>query len=278
MPESDKKSNGNGSGKQNGDFNGNLLNEMDEGLDQVQIQLSELQSQIQSPSEKLVKLVGRQKELCKNLNVSINKTRRIAYSAMGLALAAAMAAIAAGVFSFLLQSDIHRLDRNFSLMGSELVALKQNNKTEMIESLNKSVDENRQSISMILSRLEDFRKELRVSGSRISAVDKELKTISEIASGAKKKGSDQPAPKTPRLITKTWSVNFASFKNYGYARRMAVLFSKQGFPVEIMEIRIGEETWYRLYVPGFNSKEEAVTYALRVEQVLNLGSVWLGRN
>jgi hypothetical protein len=278
MAKSDQQTNGNGSYKKNGDENGNLLNEMDESLDQVQNQLTDLQSQLQPPSEKLVKLVGKQKELCRNLNESIRKTKRIAYLGLILSISATIAALAIGYFSFILQSDIRQLHRNFTIVGSELIALRQFDKSETVVTLKKSITENREAILTINSRLETIQNGVTAAGNKIAVLDRQFRKLPETVFHPDTMEISRENRGSSRHIPKTWSVNFASFKNKGYALQKAEAFSKQGFPVETLEIQIRGETWYRLYVGGFSSKEEAVTYAARVEQVLNLGSVWLGRN
>ncbi|OGP57539.1 MAG: hypothetical protein A2V65_04355 [Deltaproteobacteria bacterium RBG_13_49_15] len=266
MTGSDKRKNGNGFGKIEDELNGGLLNEVDESLDQVQHQLSDLQSQLQSPSEKLAKLVAKQKELCRNLNEDINKTRRIAYSALGLAVLALIVTGVIGAISLKLQSDVKKLHHTISVLGNEMITLKQDQEpsalTQAVEPANGSGEQ----IAAMKARLDELQHQQEEILKRFMTLEAPVKSKSTKIS---KPAADMP---------KVWSVNFASFRKEGYAKRKAAEFSLNGFPVQIKRVQVKDEIWHRLYATGFNTKEEASTYAERADRALNLGSVWVSVN
>lgn len=76
----------------------------------------------------------------------------------------------------------------------------------------------------------------------------------------------------------SWSVNLISFKQDWYANRKAAEFSRQGVPAKVIPVQVKGETWYRLSVTGFKSRDEASAYAARVKRTHNLDSVWIGKD
>ncbi|MGD7036221.1 SPOR domain-containing protein [Methylotuvimicrobium buryatense] len=76
----------------------------------------------------------------------------------------------------------------------------------------------------------------------------------------------------------SWSVNLISFKQDWYANRKAAEFSRQGVPAKVIPVQVKGETWYRLSVSGFKSRDEASAYAARVKRTHNLDSVWIARD
>lgn len=76
----------------------------------------------------------------------------------------------------------------------------------------------------------------------------------------------------------SWSVNLISFKQDWYANRKAAEFSRQGVPAKVIPVQVKGETWYRLSVSGFKSRDEASAYAARVKRTHNLDSVWIGKD
>lgn len=112
-----------------------------------------------------------------------------------------------------------------------------------------------------------------------SSEKKEAKTITEkkktpVAMTKKTAAKKKPTPVTAAA---NWSVNLIAFKDQWYAGSKAAEFAQKGVPVEIVPVRIGNVTRYRLRVPGFSDKEEAAAYKRRVEKALNLSGVWVDK-
>ncbi|CCE24149.1 SPOR domain-containing protein [Methylotuvimicrobium alcaliphilum] len=86
------------------------------------------------------------------------------------------------------------------------------------------------------------------------------------------------SPPKPKASQASWSVNLISFKQDWYANRKAAEFSRQGVPAKVIPVQVKGQTWYRLSVSGFKSRDEASAYAARVKGTHNLDSVWIGKD
>ena len=116
---------------------------------------------------------------------------------------------------------------------------------------------------------------------KIKELEKKLATAT--APPVKKAVSKPSAPvrRSPPRTTApsaSWSVNLISFKQDWYANRKAAEFSRQGVPAKVIPVQVKGETWYRLSVSGFKSRDEASAYAARVKRTHNLDSVWIGKD
>ncbi len=116
---------------------------------------------------------------------------------------------------------------------------------------------------------------------RIKELEKKLAKAT--APPVKKAVSKPSAPvrrSSSRVTAKSasWSVNLISFKQDWYANRKAAEFSKQGVPTKVIPVQVKGQTWYRLSVSGFKSRDEASAYAARVKRTHNLDSVWIGKD
>ncbi|WP_431067345.1 SPOR domain-containing protein [Methylotuvimicrobium sp.] len=116
---------------------------------------------------------------------------------------------------------------------------------------------------------------------RIKELEKKLAkaTAPPVKKAVSKKSApvkrSSPKPKAPSA---SWSVNLISFKQDWYANRKAAEFSKQGVPAKVIPVQVKGQTWYRLSVSGFKSRDEASAYAARVKRTHNLDSVWIGKD
>lgn len=72
-----------------------------------------------------------------------------------------------------------------------------------------------------------------------------------------------------------WSINLASFREIGDARKKAAEFRQKGVAVQVTKIGIKRATWYRLSVPGFKTKEAASIHSTRLKKLLRLNSIWV---
>ncbi|WP_341325540.1 SPOR domain-containing protein [Methylotuvimicrobium sp. KM2] len=111
----------------------------------------------------------------------------------------------------------------------------------------------------------------------------ETKLAKATAPPVKKAASKSSAPikRSPpksKAPSAGWSVNLISFKQDWYANRKAAEFSKQGVPAKVIPVQVKGQTWYRLSVSGFKSRDEASAYAARVKKTHNLDSVWIARD
>ncbi|MEE9354064.1 MAG: SPOR domain-containing protein [Methylococcaceae bacterium] len=89
---------------------------------------------------------------------------------------------------------------------------------------------------------------------------------------------DAPVYKNTVLDNNGWVVNLGAFQARQPAKRAADKYTRKGVPVEVVQITIGGQKWYRLRVEGFESKDEAVMYSTRVKKALKLDNVWVTVN
>ncbi len=116
---------------------------------------------------------------------------------------------------------------------------------------------------------------------RIKELEKKLAkaTAPPVKKAASKKSAPvKRSPPKPKAPSASWSVNLISFKQDWYANRKAAEFSKQGVPAKVIPVQVKGQTWYRLSVSGFKSRNEASAYAARVKRTHNLDSVWIGKD
>jgi cell division protein FtsN len=96
------------------------------------------------------------------------------------------------------------------------------------------------------------------------------------ASAKAKKAKLQTGASGKNNTTADWSVNLIAYRQQGYAKSKAAEFGKKGVPVEVVDVKVGRDTWYRLCVGGFRNRNEAASYAAKVKKTLKLSSVWVG--
>jgi cell division septation protein DedD len=72
-----------------------------------------------------------------------------------------------------------------------------------------------------------------------------------------------------------WSIHLASFRQIDDAKEKAAEYRKKGVSVKVTKVDIKQSTWYRLSVPGFKTKEAASTYSSRLKKQLRLNSIWI---
>jgi cell division protein FtsN len=121
----------------------------------------------------------------------------------------------------------------------------------VIDDLVKQTDSSKQSIELLVSKVEKLEK------------NKPVKVV-------KKKRVKKKAVAKSR-----WVVNLVAFRQKWYAANKLQEFKKKGVPADLIAVKVKGETWYRLRVKGFKSKEKATTYSVGVKKKLNLGSVWV---
>lgn len=105
----------------------------------------------------------------------------------------------------------------------------------------------------------------------VAEIDKPVPT-----SAKTKKTKLQKSVSGKNNTTADWSVNLIAYRQQWYAKSKAAEFGKKGVPVDIVDVKVGSDTWYRLRVGGFRNRNEAASYAAKVKKTLKLSSVWVG--
>lgn len=95
------------------------------------------------------------------------------------------------------------------------------------------------------------------------------------------KQSSEPVAEstTPKNKLKTdttesqWSVNLIAFEDQAIAKSKAAKFIEKGIQAKIIDVKVGNKTWYQLKTRGFKTKESAESYADKVKKSENLNAV-----
>ena len=93
------------------------------------------------------------------------------------------------------------------------------------------------------------------------------------------KAEPQEVPVSPQRRHRegNWVINLASYKSSAYASRKQVEFTGKGVAVEQVRADVKGKTFYRLYVPGFDSSRAANTEATAIRVKLGLSNTWIAR-
>jgi hypothetical protein len=75
-----------------------------------------------------------------------------------------------------------------------------------------------------------------------------------------------------------WTVSLGSFKSKTAANTRASKFKKKGVPLEVIEIKVKNRSWYRVVVKTFKNKQDAQNYAERLKKTLGIHSVSVTRS
>ncbi|WAK03423.1 SPOR domain-containing protein [Methylobacter sp. YRD-M1] len=238
----------------------------------------------------------------------IKNVRIYAYIAMGLGGAALIAAIGFGLVAHDAKKEASRLSELVNTLGTtagENVVQSSDNELDdvkaAIEQLNQRVDDIMLQLSSkaplsaetdeAQDQLRDLQARLDVMESKTLAMQaskpKAIKAetikpaVAEIskpvpASAETKKNKLQKGASGKNNTTADWFVNLIAYRQQGYAKSKAVEFGKKGVPVDVVDVKVGSNTWYRLRVGGFRNRDEAASYAAKVKKTLKLSSVWVG--
>ncbi|MGR9073104.1 MAG: SPOR domain-containing protein [Gammaproteobacteria bacterium] len=79
----------------------------------------------------------------------------------------------------------------------------------------------------------------------------------------------------PSAKTGNWIINLVSLNQEALARKKAAEFQKKGIAVEVTPVMIKGVKWHRIYVGGFETKQEAESQVANIRKTLNLASVWV---
>jgi cell division septation protein DedD len=87
-----------------------------------------------------------------------------------------------------------------------------------------------------------------------------------------------PAPSTTEASRSGgWSINLVSLSNEQDARIEMTRLRQLGIRVEMQEAQRDGRTWYRLQVPGFDSREGARAYIATIQQQTGINNAWVMR-
>jgi cell division septation protein DedD len=231
------------------------------------------------------------------LETKARNSKRLAYAAFGLSLTALCAALTVGYLNAQTRTELTKLKDMLSIVEEDMNGLneKLGNNTHAAED---GAEMPSQFSGERIAIPED--KPLAADKLSIPATEPVQSRAPLAPVIASKYTTAQPTPKrqvlpSKRVINKVsqrpstiysakpaagrtgikWSVNLASFRQIGEARKKAAELRQRGVPVRVSKVDIKRATWYRLSVPGFKTKEAASTHSTRLKKMLRLNSIWV---
>ncbi len=103
----------------------------------------------------------------------------------------------------------------------------------------------------------------------------ETKTAPAAATTAPKDTNKAEPP--ARSNNGPWKVNLVSGTSEAAIRRESERLQKLGVAVSYTSLQINGKTWYRIYIPGFASKQDAQKEAEALKKKLHMDDIWVGK-
>ncbi len=292
MTDSTQKKTGNGTTGPDRAGDPGLLNDVDEGLGQIQEKLSDLRRQILSPFEKVEKLAREQNHFGRRLEKKVLQTRALTYLSLGAAvLALVLSGWVLGVH-FHIQRITVDFQEQMAGMGSELWELRKDMPTADIDAFREALTAIDQRVGTLNSQVVQLKqareqRERLLAEAAVLEEDRSEKMQTRFAAlddrvGALENRFDtletRQTAARPVKSSSEWSVNLASFTKKRYARGVAQSYARRGIPARVKAVTVKGQNWYRLYVSGFQNQPAAESYARVAEDVLRLKSVWISKD
>jgi hypothetical protein len=247
-------------------------------------------------TDELNGLDSEQKKIKRKIKAVEEKKPVFAYAALAIAIIALLIGSGLGMVGFGADSKVSELSESVVNIEDELEVFaekfnpeKMNALTNRLDSINSEVATNSAQIAAIKKAVgeeaflnqpetENLGKQLAQLGEQNMQMGAALEALQlQVEKMENKRQAAKVTRKKP-VIKEKWAVNLISFKQEWYAKRKAAEFDKKGIPVIVMKVVIKGDTWYRLRVKGFKSKNEAAAYAAKVKKSLNLTSVWVTKD
>lgn len=84
-----------------------------------------------------------------------------------------------------------------------------------------------------------------------------------------------PEPPPPARKTGLWAINLGSYTNKKVADRKLELYQQHDIAAEQVTAVVNNITMYRLQIPGFQTRQSAMSHAKSVQEILGLTDVWI---
>jgi len=259
---------------------------------------------------------SQQKKRMQELDDKARKAMTFMYAGLALAGVSLISAVSMGVLAKSAKTEVARLSERVVTLDQEVKAIadtpSQNDMAPInlaMEQLNQKVDGltgqlnglgaasadlSKQELNDVVSKQNLANKTLAALQHKVDVLEKR-KTAEVLVKSAPVKEVTSKAETAKPAVAKSatvkkkikmespassagWSVNLLALREQKQANNKAAEFAKKGIKVDVVEVVVNKQPWYRLRVPGFNSQNEAVAYSGRAKKALNLNSVWVTKN
>ncbi|WP_374089048.1 SPOR domain-containing protein [Methylomicrobium lacus] len=245
------------------------------------------------------RLLSMQEDAGRKLEILENKTRnagRLSYAALALALTALCAALTIGYLDIQTRAELSKLKTMTAILEEDVGGLseKSDNNSHSEEDseaepshFSDGPEPNAENKAIVA----DVPPKATIEPIQAELAPKPLLVSKDVSPSVRKTQSHAPKPVLKTGQAKTsglskpaananetgahWTVNLASFRQIGDARKKAAEFQRKGVSVKMMKVDIQHATWYRLAVPGFKTKEAASAHSTKLKKLLRLNSIWV---
>ncbi|WP_349431095.1 SPOR domain-containing protein [Methylomarinum sp. Ch1-1] len=248
-------------------------------------------------TEEMDELSGGQKKMSRKVAALEQQKPVFAYAALAVAILALLLGGGLGIVGFSANSRTADLSQALISLEEQVDAwIARDNNSDQLNSVSVRLDRMDSEVARYSAQITELNKQMQAlqGSSGGESLDNQLTQLAErnMQTGAvlealqqkvdelesKNIAAVKKTPKKAPVVKQNWVVNLVSFKQQWYAKRKAAEFEKQGVPVEVMNVEVKGEDWFRLRVTGFQSKYKAAAYAAKVKKTLNLSSVWVTKD
>jgi hypothetical protein len=139
------------------------------------------------------------------------------------------------------------------------------------------------------TELELLREQIQALTAELAVLHDEIRTVTDTQEailaaqasdelGSSAAGPSAPPPAQAAPMAGDWYVNLNSFQVEANARRWAETLPNPPSPVQVVSIDSGGDSFYRVRVAGFSSREEARAWADKLELQWQLEQLWVSDN
>ncbi|MGR9115069.1 MAG: SPOR domain-containing protein [Gammaproteobacteria bacterium] len=246
--------------------------------------------------DEIERLTKSQQALTKQAENHLKKASVIAYTALGIGLAAVLMASISIYSVWSSSAEVEGVIPRVASLEENQEAIIVDNHNQEFKEINAKIEQQNQALLELNTQLANLSGTDSNTSTTMTSINEQVsaaitqqqtlnESISKLTARIKRletnvKSGKPIAKKSSGKVTgaEKWSVNLVSFRQKWYANRKAAEFAKNGIPVEVIAVQVNGEPWYRLTVKGFKTKTEASAYATRIKKSFNLDSIWLGKD
>ena len=255
-----------------------------------------------SLSEKLIELTKEQKALALSLEYDAKTTRYFSHVALGVGALSLVVAVVMAVSNSKLHTEITELNQSMLTMKASssdmnaklhLVEFKKmQKKLAQLAAVNPQGDisstTHKQPVPLVVHP--------QITENKVAPINEKI--VAKLAVNPQKPIEAKPAPVVKKVeikkelvkskkvtvidkkvlastptSSKAWTVNLMTFQRSWDAKKNAARMKKQGIPVHVVSTKVRGKPNYHLRVSGFNNKNDAKSFANKLNSQLKLSKV-----
>jgi len=252
--------------------------------------------QPKSLSEKLVELTKEQKALALSLEYDAKTTRYFSHVALGVGALSLVVAVVMAVSNSKLHTEITKLNQSITVMKASSNEMNTNLHLVEFKKMQKKlagIDPQKNVSFTLQNPPAPHITQPQVTKNKVLPANEKI--VAPLAVIPQKLVEVKPAPvvkkveikkepvklKTAKIVdkkvlatsSKAWTVNLMTFQRSWDAKKNAARMKKQGIPVHVVSTKVKGKPNYHLRVSGFNNKNDAKSFANKLNSQLKLSKV-----